>query len=92
MQLVPTYLKEIKYPVSGMSCTFGADASYGYYFCYYSASSTITQAAYNGFSDASASFPASSYYVSKTACDTRSNTTPSSWPAALYVTYFLMGQ
>ena len=92
--LVPTYLKEIKYPVTitGMSCYFGNDATYGDYFCYYTASSAITQVVYNGFSDAASSFPTNSNYISKTACDLRANTTPATWPAALYVTYFLQGQ
>lgn len=104
-QLVPAYLSEVKFPVSGMSCTFGTDGanlcsgvSCGDYFCY---SGSVTQAAFRGFQDAgnttgsgniASAFPASSYYISSSACGLRANTTPGSWPSNVYVTYWLLGQ
>jgi hypothetical protein len=88
--LVPTYITEIKYPASGLSCSFGTNATYGNYFCY---SGSVSQQAYNAFVDATASFPTSSYILGTTGCAERTtDTAPTTWPATIYLTYWLLGQ
>jgi hypothetical protein len=81
-----------------MSCNFGADAnnqctgaSCGDYFCYHG--TNVSQAAYNGFGDAKASFPAGSYVIGTTKCGEHGTTdaAPASWPATVYITYWLQG-
>jgi len=95
-QLMPTYISELKYPISGMTWSYGADgaaqcsgASCGNYFCL---SGSVSQAVYKGFNDASGSFNANAYIIDTSACAARTNAgAPASWPANIYVTYWLQG-
>lgn len=93
-QLIPTYLTELKYPLyptSGFTWSFNTDATYGDYFCL---SGSMTSVQCNGMADASSKFPVNSYVVNATSCSTRTAVTCASigsWPATVYVTYWLRG-
>ncbi len=87
-QLVPGYIPDLKIPLNGLTWRYGNTATDGNYFCLYG---PVPQAWGNGASDTVANFPANSFIVDATACGVRSGTPPSSWPATLYLTYWLKG-
>jgi hypothetical protein len=88
-QLVPSYITELKTPITGLTWTFNTDVTHGDYFCLYG---SMPQTTYLGLSDAATNFPTSSYILNTTACGQRSNSSaPSSWPTTVYITYWVKG-
>ena len=84
-ELVPHYVPELKVPVSGWTWTFNSTGNP--YFCLYG---SMSRSAYEGVAAAAAEFSSSVFFVNTTACGSNTNAVPGSYPATVYVNYYLV--